>query len=61
MVSDQLNQKLDLVSLGVSSKQINEAIKDALVPSGSDLNQLVSVEFRHRVTTAQAGKPTTYL
>ena len=60
-VSEQMNQKLDLVSLGVSSKQINQAIKAASAPSGNDLNQLVGVECSQRVAPAQPGEPTTRL
>lgn len=56
-VSDQLNQKLDLVSLGLSGKQINQAIKAAATPKGNDLNRLVGVECNHPVQPAQPARP----
>ena len=36
-----LNEKLDTVSLGISAKQIKEAVLAAKQPSASDLNRLM--------------------
>ena len=43
-VSENLNEKLDLVSLGLSIKHINQVIKAAAMPKENDLKRLVGVE-----------------
>lgn len=57
-VIEQLNQKLDLVSLGISGKQINQAIKAAAMPKGDDLNQMVGIECNKPVPPAQQARAT---
>jgi len=42
-LTELLNEKLDLVSLGISGKQINQAIKTAAAPRAAELNALVGV------------------
>ena len=57
-VTEQLNQKLDLVSLGISGKQISQAIKAAAMPKGDDLNQMVGIECNQPVPPVQPSSPT---
>ena len=40
-VNEQLNQKLDLVSLGISAQVIKQALKGAEPPTDADMNQLL--------------------
>ena len=40
-IDEVLNEKLDLVSLGISAKQIKEAVTSAKQPSSVDLNALI--------------------
>lgn len=42
VVDEKLNKKLDLVSLGISAKEIKKALIYAKQPSADDLNSLVS-------------------
>ena len=57
-VTEQLNQKMDLVSLGISGKQINQAIKAAAMPEGDDLNQMMGIECDQPVPPVQSSSPT---
>ena len=56
-VDEKLNEKLNLVSLGLSGKQIKQAIKSASLPKKHDLKQLVSVECNQPVPPAQPAQP----
>lgn len=56
-VDEKLNEKLNLVSLGLSGQQINQEIKAAAMPRANDLNQLVGVECSQPVVLAQPEQP----
>lgn len=56
-VAEQLNQKLDLVSLGLSSKQINQVIRTTPAPGGAELNRLIGIECDQPVPAAQSERP----
>jgi len=43
-IDEELNEKLDLVSLGISAKQIKVAVASAKQPSADDLNGLMKLE-----------------
>jgi len=50
-VDEQLNQKLDLVSIGISVKQINQAIKSAVPPKDADMNSLMEIHCNAKINT----------
>ena len=52
-VDEQLNQKLDLVSLGVSSKNIAQAVKAAALPSGGELDRLMELDCNKSMDPAK--------
>jgi hypothetical protein len=56
-VDEQLNQKLDLVSLGVSSKNIARAVKAAALPSGAELDRLINVDCYKAMDQAKPVNP----
>ena len=58
-VTEQLNQKLDLVSLGISGKQINQALEAAAAPRAAELNALVGVRCSQPVSPARPESATT--
>lgn len=45
-VNNQLNQKLELVSLGISSQVINQTIKSSEPPTDAETNQLMDMECK---------------
>jgi hypothetical protein len=56
-VDEQLNQKLDLVSLGVSIKNIARAVKAAAIPRGAELDRLMEVDCNKSMDPAKPALP----
>ncbi len=56
-VNEQLNQKLDLVSLGLSSKNITQAMKAAALPSGAELDRLIDFDCHRSIPPAKPAIP----
>jgi hypothetical protein len=57
LVDEQLNRKLDLVSLGISSKNIAQAVKAAALPSGAELDRLMDVDCNKSMDPAKPAIP----
>jgi len=56
-VNEQLNQKLDLVSLGISAQVISQAIKGAKTPTDAEIRRLKETECKNILSaTKQANK-----
>lgn len=56
-VNEQLNQKLDLVSLGVSSENIARAVKAAALPRGAEMDRLMDVDCNKSMDPAKPAIP----
>lgn len=56
-VNEQLNQKLDLVSLGISARQIIQVLRSAGLPNNKQLDRLIGVECDHSSAPSKQQSP----